>query len=74
MAAIAVQARITVDGLQRVGVCFERGGWLIAAKPSSPQHRPRQNSPDPGAYRAASSKILQKIWWASPPRVGEICT
>lgn len=28
LAAIAVQARITVEGLQRVGVRFERGGWL----------------------------------------------
>lgn len=28
LAGIAVQARITVEGLQRVGVRFERGGWL----------------------------------------------
>jgi hypothetical protein len=69
MAAIAVQARITVDGLQRVGVCFERGGWLIAAKPSPPLHRPRQNSPDPGANRTAASTRFCKRSGA-PARLG----
>jgi hypothetical protein len=28
LAGIAVQARIAVEGPQRVSVCFERGGWL----------------------------------------------
>jgi hypothetical protein len=28
LAGIAVQARITVEGTQRVGVRFVRGGWL----------------------------------------------
>ena len=74
MAAIAVQARITVDGLQRVGVCFERGGWLIAAKPSPPLHRPRQNSPDPGAYLTASTRFCKRSGAPVPPRVGWICT
>jgi hypothetical protein len=71
MAAIAVQARITVDGLQRVGVCFERGGWLIAAKPSPPLHRPRQNSPDPGAYRTASTRFCKRSGAPARLRLGE---